>query len=243
MLQGWQIALLTIGGILLLLIFALCFGTVGVRMTYEDELTLRVSLFGIRKTIFPGKKEKDLQDVSDSPNPNRLWKKEQKRLRKAEKKAERKRLKEKKKAVAAQKSAAEPAPNWKETLDMILAILKRGYSLTKGKLHFEFRKLHIRIATGDAASTALLYGVAVQSAAFLLQWIQDHFNEIHRKDGDMTVEPDFLSQQSSLEVDFRLRVRLFRAIGIALGLYRSYISEKKRAKRRAKKRVAAKQKT
>ncbi len=236
--NGWLIALSVLGGILLLLILLICFGAVSARVTYEGELTVRISVFGFSKTVYPRKSaEKPLQDVAGA-NPKKLLKAEEKRRRRAEKEAARKRKQQAKKEQAqAKKTGAEPKPNLKENLDMILAILKRAYSLTKGKVRVEFRKMHLRVATGDAASTAILYGVILQTVAYLLQWTQDHFNEIRRREGDMTVEPDYLSDQPSFELDLRLRIVGFRAVGIALKMLHTYQVEKRRAKLRAKKRI------
>lgn len=236
--NGWLIALSAIGGVLLLLVFILCFGFVGARVSYEGGLTVRISVFGFCKTIFPRKSgEKALADIAKS-DPKKLLKKEEKRRKRAEKKAARLQKKQAKKKQPSKKAEPEPTPNPKENLDMILAVLKRAYALTKGKLRVEFHKLRVTVATGDAASTAILYGAAVQSFSYLLQWTQDHFNEIHRNDGEMTVEPDFLSQTSAFELDLRLRTRGFRAVGIGLGLLRAYRTEKRRARLRAKKRLA-----
>lgn len=232
------IALSVVGGILLLLVSILCLGAVSARITFEDKLTVRVSAFGIFKFVFPQKKaEKPLRDVAGA-DPKALLKAEEKRRKRAEKEAARKRKKQaKKEAAQAKKTAAEPKPNLKENLDMVLAILKRAYALTKGKVRVEFRKMHLRVATGDAASTAILYGVILQNVAYLLQWTQDHFNEIHRREGDMTVKPDYLAERPSLELDLRLRVAGPRAIGIALKMLHTYRTEKRRAKLRAKKRT------
>ncbi|MBE6529348.1 MAG: DUF2953 domain-containing protein [Ruminococcaceae bacterium] len=236
--NGWLIALSAIGGVLLLLVFILCFGFVGARISYEGELNVRISIFGFRKTIFPRKTvEKSLTDVAKS-DPKKLLKKEEKRRKRAEKKAARLQKKQAKKKQPSKKAGPEPTPNPKENLDMILAVLKRAYALTKGKLRVDFRKLRLSIATGDAASTAILYGTVVQTFSYLLQWTQDHFNEIRRKDGDLTITPDFLSQKSTFALDIRLQTRGFRAIGIAFGLFRAYRTEKRRARLHAKKRIA-----
>ncbi len=236
--NGWLIVLLAVVGVLLLFFGVLCFGFVSLLVSYEGGLTIRVSVFGFRKTIYPRKSdETPLRDIAGA-NPERLLKAEEKRRRRAEKEEARRRKKQAKLKQPPKKQAAEPTPNPKENLDMVLAILKRAYALTRGKLRVEFHKLHVTVATGDAAATAILYGTLVQSVAYLLQWAQEHFNEIRRKDGDMTVEPDFLSQHSTFALDLRLRARGFRAVGIAFGILRSYRLEKRRAKLRAKKRIA-----
>lgn len=238
--NGLQIALSIIGGILLLFLLALFFGSASVQLTFDGDVAVSVSVFGIRKRLFPrATPNKTLRDVADCKHPDRLLRKEEKKRQKAAAKALKKEQKRKKKGDAAkpaQKPA--PAPNLKENLDMVLALIKRAYTLTKGKIGIEFRKMHLFVATKDAAQTAILYGIILQASSYLLQWVEDHFHHIARKDGAVTVEPDFLSGTPSAELDLRLSVRLFRAVGIGLGMFRAYLAERKRARRRAAKRTS-----
>ena len=244
--NGWLIVLAIVGGLFLLLLLALFLGKASARVTVEGEVTLTVSVFGIRKRILPRRSaEKPLRDVAACRDPEKALRREEKRLRKKAEKAERKRLKkekEREKKAAGTKRPA-PSPNLKENLDMIFALLRRAYELTGGKIGIEFRKLRLRVATGDAASTAILYGVVLQSSAYLLQWVESHYNHIRRRDGDMTVEVDYLGRHPSAEVNLRLSVRLFRAVGIGLGMFRAFLAERKRARKRAARRVAAAKRT
>ena len=112
--------------------------------------------------------------------------------------------------------------------------------VAEDKIKVEGAGVTFRLATGDAAGTAILYGVVLQTAAYLLQFTEDHFAHVRRRDGDMTVEADYLAPRPSAEIDLRLSVRLFRAIEIGFGMLRAYLTERRRARRRAAKRVAAK---
>ena len=239
--NGLLIALSVVGGVVVLLLLAIFLGSARVRLSIDGEVRVSVSVFGVRKQLFPRPKPKEkLRDVSRC-RPDGVLRKEEKRRRKAAAKAEKKRLKEERKRAkkaSAKPSAPAPAPNLKENIDMIFALLKRAYTLTHGKLGIEFRKMHLRVATGDAAQTAILYGVILQTSTYLLQWVESHFNHVRREDGAMTIDPDFLADRPSAEVDLRLSVRLFRAIGIGIGMFRTYLSERRRARRRAAKRVS-----
>ncbi len=242
--SGWLIALIAFGGVLVLLLLLLFLGSAGIRITADDDIRVVVSVLGFRKRLLPGKsRQESLRDVSKCRNMTRLMRREEKRRRKAEEKAEKKRLKQEQKQAKkeAQKASGVAAPNLKENLDMILALLKKAYSLTKGKVCIRFHRMHIVVATGDAANTAILYGVMVQSVAYLLQWSEDHFNRIRRDEGNMTVEPDYVASKSSIDIDLIISVRLFRAAGIGIGMLRSYLAERKRARRRAAKRFRQKQ--
>lgn len=239
--NGLLIALSIIGGILVLLLLALFFGSARVRLSFDGNLAVSISVFGIRKRLFPRTApNKTLRDVSDCHDPERLLRKEEKKRRKAAAKALKKEQKRKKKKSGAAEPAQKPAPapNLKENLDMVLALIKRAYTLTKGKVGIEFRKMHLFVATKDAAHTAIFYGIIVQASSYLLQWVEDHFHHIARKEGAVTVQPDFLSETPSAELDIRLSVRLFRALGIGFGMFRAYLAERKRARRRAEKRIS-----
>lgn len=230
-----QIVLSVIGGIAVLLLLLLFFGSVRIKTTINGEVMILGSILGIRRRLYPHPEPKeDLIDVSRCRHPERVLRKEEKRRRKALEKAERKRLKKKEEKP----SAPAPAPNLKENLDMILALLKRAYKLTRGKLAIEFREMHLRVAAGDAAQTAILYGVVLQTSAYLLQWTEDHFNHVRRRDGAMTVEPDYLAAKPTAKLDLRISVRLFRAIGIGFQMLRAYSAERRRARRHAMKRTA-----
>lgn len=229
------IVLSVIGGIAVLLLLALFLGSARMKISIDKEVLVSVSILGIRRQRFPRPKPKEeLRDISRCRHPERILKKEERRRRKELAKAERKRLKKK----AAQPSAPAPAPNLKENLDMIFALLKRAYKLTRGKVTIEFREMHLLVATGDAAQTAILYGVVLQTSAYLLQWTEENFNHVRRLDGAMTVEPDYLAAIPSAKVDLRISVRLFRAIGIGFKMLRAYFSERRRARRRAAKRTS-----
>ncbi len=241
--NGLLITLSVIGGIVVLLLLLLFLGSVRVRLSINGDVTVQVSVLGIRKKLLPRPKPQEkLRDVAGCRHPERLLRKEEKRRQKAAEKAEQKRLREEQKRAAkeaAKKSApTAPVPNLKENLDMILSLLKRAYALTKGRIRITFRRFHLRVATGDASQTAILYGVIVQTAAYLLQWTEDHFNHVRRRDGDMTVEADFVSPKSTADLDLRISVRLFRAVRIGVGMLRAFRAERRRARRRAAKRVS-----
>ena len=243
--NGWLIALTIIAGIAVLFLLLLFLGTVRIRVSCKGDLRVTLSLLGIRfRTVTGfGKKEEELRDPAHC-NPDKLLKKEQKRLQKEREKAERKRRKEAEKRLRKREKAASgkpmPTPNLKENLEMILALVKKAYDLTKGKISIRFRRMHLSVGTDDAAQTAILYGVVVQSASYLLEWIETHFTHIRRKPGDMTVEPDFETGKTSADIDLLLKVRIFTALRVFFGMLDAYRVEKRRARRKAAKRLLRK---
>ena len=241
------ITLAAIGVLLLSLLLLLLVGNAKLRITCNQKVTVVISVFGFSFRLFPRKQEQEeaaSRNLARCRNPERVLRKELRRQRreiakackkkqKAAKKAARKQAKkEQKKALA----STQPKPNLIDNLSMISALIQKLYEMTHGKLKVRVRKMHISVATGDAAKTAILYGAVLQSASYLLQLIQTHFIEIERKPGAMEIFADYLSDRSHVDIDLVFRIRLIRAARIAIGVLRAYDCEKDLALAKAKQR-------
>ncbi|MBQ8309810.1 MAG: DUF2953 domain-containing protein [Clostridia bacterium] len=226
-----MIVLWIILAILALLVLLILFGSAKVHIVCREKLRIAVSVLGIRFTLISDKekKEKPKKELETCHNPDKVLKKELKRQMKAAKKAEKKRLKalkkaEKKKALAA--SGKRATPNLKENLEMILALLKKLYAETRGNIKIRFRRMHIYVGSNDAAKTAILYGVIVQSVSYILNLVEEKFTHVKRRDGDVTVEPDYTSAQCSADIDLICTVKIRRAISMALSMLLAYNRER-----------------
>ncbi len=240
---GPMIALCIILGLLAaLLITLLClllFGSVGIRIVCREKLRVVASVCGIKYTILSDKepKKKEPKNLSKCRNPEAVLKKELRRRQKAAERAEKKRRKAAKKAAkrkeehAAQKPVA--TPNLKEKLDMILALLQKLYRETRGKVRIHIRQMRISVGAEDAAKTAILYGIILQSASYLLNFIETSFTHIKRSDGSMVIEPDYLSGKCSAEIDIACSVKIRRAIPIGIRMLQAFRKEKATAYKKA----------
>ncbi len=221
-------------GPVLLIGALLLFGKAKIRIVFREHLKVFISVFGIRYTLLSPKKTQKqqgkTQSLSRAPRSDRAlrreWKKQRKRAKNAAEAQARKRIKavrrrfarlrkKQEKLQAAKDAHALPSPNLKENLEMILSLLKTVTSLTRKKFHIRVRRMHLLVATDNAADTAILYGVIVQSAAYLLQWINNNAIPIHRKRDSMTVSPDYLSEKSRIDIDITCSLHLRDAIVIA----------------------------
>ncbi|MBQ1262628.1 MAG: DUF2953 domain-containing protein [Clostridia bacterium] len=232
------IVLTVLGGLLLLLLLLLLLGHARVRIRCPGKaLRVTLSVCGIPFTLLSDA-EKEIPDPKDLEHPEALLRRERRRQRRAEKRAEKKRLRAREKAAkrAEQKRAREkgqPTPNLKEKLEMILALLQLLYRETGGKLRLRVRRLHLWVGTDDAAKTAILYGVVLQSATYLLQWIDTHLLRIDRREGAMTVEPDFVSGKCHADIDLTCSIRLYTALVIGVRMLLAFQREKATAMRKA----------
>ena len=116
---------------------------------------------------------------------------------------------------------------------MILEIL--SMFKTRFFKHFRIRVARIRvsIATGDAASTAILYGAVSQAvypiAAFLTEFT--NINDLEKADIDL--RPDFLGENTTVDLKISFSLRVWHLADILLRALRSYTKTKKAAVRRA----------
>lgn len=238
-------ALITIfiilGAILVSAVLIFFFGNAKLRVVSKDRIRVVASVCGISFTIYPDKKDapKKPKNLARCRNPEAVLRRELKRQQRAKEKAERK--KEKAAKRAAKRSEKKigipqkycPVPNLKENLEMILALLKKFYHKTRGKIRIKVNKLHIRVSADEAAHTAILYGVVAQLVYRIVAYVEDNYTAIERRDGDLSVDPDYASSECSAEVDIVFSAKIWRAIFIFIDMVNAYDAEKKIAYRKA----------
>ncbi len=217
-------------GIILLVFFGIGAIRATVYLDYKDDIALSVSVLGIRIGILPKKERKvDINKYSAKKFRKMLAKKqaaEEKKLAKKKKKDE---LKAKKKLEKKQKKDAEkqyakehPDEPKKEKKKLSLGQI---FSLVGGVLtklftrfgrHFRIKvaRLNITVATGDAASTAVLYGVAVQGVEYILALLDKMTNISCRKDAEVNVNVDYLSDDVAVNIALAFSLRVWHLFDI-----------------------------
>ena len=159
----------------------------GVIIKYRDDFEVAVT-YGIIK-IHPGKKKK----IKKIKQPKK------KKATESEAKPKEEKPKEKSKVT---KDAIF------EVLDAVKSILPKFL----GKMHFRSAKLKAKIATGDAASTALQCAGAKAGTSLILETV-DRFAVLEKgSEKNVAIEPDFLSDKSSYDIDLRFRIRVIYAV-------------------------------
>lgn len=230
--NGFQIALTVVGGILLLLVALFAFGKAEIRIRAKKDFLVTLSVLGIRKKLI-SEKEDSPPKLTTCKNPKKVLRKERRRLKKLQrelerekKKAEKKRLKKEKKK---RKKQNQPKMSWKAKLEMVLALLKVIVQKTKGKFRLHLKKLQIAVATPDAARTAITYGIATQSVSYFLTWVDQSLIEIDAEDGAVNVYADFEKNETVAEIDLSCKIPLWRGLFIGIALLNAYRKEKQNA--------------
>lgn len=226
-----------IGGLIAIGLLLLFLGKAKLRIVCGQDVKVIASILGIPFTLFSSKKKDEPEkELSRCFFPNLTLKREMRRRKRQAEKARKKQLKkQQKKANKALTKTV--SPNVKETVEMVFAIVKRVYAYSKGKLAVSIRKLHITVGTSDAAKTAILHSLTVQSVGGLLAWLEDHVGTVHRDPDDLQVVPDFVNGKCKADIDIVCHMRVFRFLLVLQNAMQSYEEEHIKTLRKTKARL------
>ena len=136
----------------------------------------------------------------------------------------------------AKKSKAKPKPQTSTSRDStkkekgileklveLRGFLTKLLERTLGYLSIRTARIRIRVATGDAASTAVLFG-AVNGGVVLLLELLDRFGKLKTKASDeIKVFPDYLSEKTTADIRILFSLRVWQ---IAHLLWKTFVSNK-----------------
>lgn len=122
--------------LVLLLLFLFLIGKARIRIIYREKLKVFLTVLGIRFRILPRKKDRSDPEAAKRRAAKRAKKKKRKRSDIPE----------------------GIKPQIPDLLDMIFSLLRIAYRRSRGKVSIRMRCFKLRIATDDAAKTAIVYG-------------------------------------------------------------------------------------
>ena len=233
-----MVALIVIGSIVLfLLLLLLCPAKVIVRMMGDDlSVKLRYGFLTIKILPTKEKSEEQLRKIEEK----KKQKQREKKKKKEEAKAEKKRKKE---------AGEELPPSFIQKMKDqhgirgLLSLAKGLIKIATGTVwniakHIVVYKLHlnIRVAGSDAAATAIQYGQISAAMEPCLAILLPAVPKQLRKDVWWNIEPDFVAESMSVQVDVRVGIRpifIFSAVfGALFKLIRTFLAANKKAKGR-----------
>ena len=148
--------------------------------------------------------------------------KKPKRPKEKEEKKEKKRRKSKKKR---KEDSRKPKKSLPEKIRLVRALLAALLRRTRRYLHLRAVRAHISVATGDAASTAVLYGAVSAALSGLLALLDRAFN-LKAPPGDVAVFPDFTGEKTKADLKIVLSLRVFGALAILFSVAIAYVKVK-----------------
>lgn len=228
-------ALIVFGIIVLFFAFLLSLkATVTIAYCGEVELSVRVLFFKIK--ILPARKKKYPQSMSAKKARRIKEKREKKAAKKlAKKKAKKEQKEEEKRAVASGKVKKErkTAGEILDIISLVAELIRAVIGKFFGHLRIKLARIRMKIATGDAAATAIAYGAVTQAINVLFPLIDQIKTVRTPKNRDIDISADFCSDESEIdiEISFALRVwHLFHVAFAALGKLIKYIFKTVRRK-------------
>ncbi len=215
--------------ILAILLFLLLLLSLSVYFTveYRESVILRLRVLFFTLTLYP-KGEKHVRARKFTPRA--IKRRERKALRKAEKKAHRAKKRAAKRAKKAGPGKPRAAGGLKENVVLVRALVAALLRKTGKHLHLRAARLHIRVATGDAATTAILYGAVSASVAYLFALV-DRATRLHAKPHNVSVVADYLSERSSADVRLVFSMRVFGALILLFHAALTFVTKKRASKK------------
>ena len=213
------IPLIVVGAVILLLLLLL---TASIRITLvcNEQVSVTLRFLFLRIRLYPRRKR---------VKPIRYSKRKEKRKT------------AKKKASPAPADTKKAKLTLTEKLTLVRGLAAALIRKTRKKLRLHAARLHIRVATGDAASTAVLYGAVSGTLACLFHALEQ-VTRLKAVEPDVAVIADYLSERSSADVKLIFSIRVWSALTLIVTALLSNMRQKQqiRAARKQKQKAAKK---
>ena len=206
-----MIALWIVGGIVLFL-SALLALPLHLIITYRETVTVRARVLFFPITLYP-RKPKSSKALAAA---------ERRKQKKAAKRAKRGKKKPPKPTQAA---PAKEKRTLQENLALVRGIVAALFRKTGKHLRLKAARIHLRVATGDAATTALAYGATSASLSFLLAAL-DRVTKLRAKPGDVLLVADYLSERPSADIKLVFTLRIWGAISTAFSAAMTFLKHR-----------------
>ncbi len=189
----------------ILFLLLLLFIRLRVSLIYNGDVRVYLKILFLRIPLYPKKKRVRIRDFS------------YKNLKKRKKKP---------REVAKHEATPKKKPSFFERFTTFTDIFTSLYERFLKYFRMDVRRLRITVATGDAAETAVLYGVVSQSLAYLLAFLDRHTNFHPSYRADIGVYADFIGQKSTADCDLTFSLRVYQLIHLGLKFARVFLTKK-----------------
>ena len=229
---------LIVVGAVILFFSLLLFLRIRLTLTLKDEVSVTLHVLCLRFRLFPKRKKIDPKRYS-AKRAAKIAKKKAKKAAKAKKKAAKRK---KQHTPTDPQQEEEKKATLSEKLRLLRALCAALFRRTHKHLRLHAARLHICVATDDAAKTAVLYGAVCQTLAYLLALL-DRISRLKAVEPEVAVRADYLSEKSTADVKVVVSLRVGGALLIlcsaALAYIRAKLDQKRRRKEKEKKAAKA----
>lgn len=210
--------------ILAVLIIALLSLNLKIFLKYDGTICLRVGIGPVVLNILPKKEKKlRLRDFTYDKYYANLEKKKKKQLKKAEKKKKKHKSDEPKSDAPAESGNSEDKLF---TVSSVLDFISSEFPKAISKLKINIKKLIITVGGSDAAKIALSYGKVEAAVSLIIELLDNKTKLSPIKEGTVMVYADFLSEKTTVNFDFSVKISIGSILGIAIGVVVWFIKNK-----------------
>lgn len=211
-------ALIIISSIVLLLAFLLSLKfTLTVAYAGEVQLWARVLFLKIR--LVPAK-EKRLPRSMSAAKARRLKKR---RIKKLKKKIEKQRSKEEEKkqkkhdvAIGKEEEKKRSPADILDIISLVCNLVTKLVAKFLGHLRIRLARINIKVASDNAATTAVLYGAVTQAINVLFPLLDGIKTLRTPKNSDINVYADFCSEEPEIDIEISFSLRVWHLLHVAL---------------------------
>ena len=215
-------ALIIIGAIIFFL--ALILSIKGkLTVAYSDKLYLTLKILFVKIKILPQRDgRKRVRSMSKKEAEKLERKLARKKAKKEEKNLHRKQQHEEEEKEKKKKSFSDIL----DVISLITKIAKSALSTFWGHLKIDVAKFKIKVATEDAATTAIAYGAISQATAYLFEFLKNEKKVKCPKSADADVTCDFLADSPEADINVSFSIRVWHILHIALASLKALIKHK-----------------
>ena len=190
-----------------------------VSIEYNGELALFVRVLFIKIKVIPKKEKKRPRSMSAKKAQKIKDKLAAKEAKKKAKKAEKKKKKAEKKAAIARGEAKKEKKTPADILDIITlaaGLVKQVVGKFFGHLRIKLTRIKIKVGTGDAATTAIAYGVISQAVNVFFPLLEGVKTlSLPNKTEDIDIKADFTSDESEIDLKISFVLRVWHLLHVA----------------------------
>ena len=206
------------------LLIALLLSTkVLLHIRYEESLTVYLRVLFVKIRLYPSKKEK-------KKHPHSMSKRKAQKIKDSLQKKPKKKPKKRKSKKKEKEKEPKEAPDLISIVSIITNFVKSFIRIFAGSVRIRSSRLHIVVATEDAADTAIAYGALTQAINLLFPMLDGIKTFKHLPRGkELSVRADFLSDTSKIDADVELYIRVGSALkAVCLAAIRAFKKAVKR---------------
>ncbi len=187
---------------------------VRLNFVYKGELLIYLKVLFIKIKLFPQKKKK-----FNAKKHERKMKKKEKRPNVVLKDYD---------------SANADKLTLLDNIKIITDVISTFFKAFAKYLRVKVAKIHVKVSTGDAAQTAILYGAVSGALACMLDTLNDITNLKAVNDSAILIEPDFVGDKTEAVINISLSLSVWGALITLIKSLLAYISAKNKFEHKPK---------